>query len=393
VKRDEAKKKLHSIFGKEINYDSPKQLQQLLYIDMGLPVQYKRRKSASEPRTITADANALRKLARVASDNPVFNLILDYKKNNKLITGFLDITLSSSDRVHTSYNITGSATDDEGRKSFGRWSSSASIILPFGSGNLQNNPVQARKMYTARDGFTIIQADYVQAEAVVVSFLTNNQKYKKLFKDSFGLRGKDRDAFDIHKHTASDLFNTPFDLVTPEQRKVGKLVRHAVNYSAGPNVVANSVGCSLKGAKILIDLFNTKDPLLRIWHAGIQEKLRQDRVLVNCLGRKHRFLGRWGDELFRSAYSYIPQSTVGDLLNLSLIKIYDELGSDIEIMLQIHDALYIQVPDEDVSGYIVELYKRMIRPIEVNRDVMTVDVDFKTGKDWGTLVPWKGEVS
>jgi DNA polymerase I-like protein with 3'-5' exonuclease and polymerase domains len=80
------------------------------------------------------------------------------------------------------------------------------------------------------------------------------------------------------------------------------------------------------------------------------------------------------------------------LLNLSLIKIYDELGSDVEIMLQLHDALYIQVPDEDVEGYIVELYKRMIRPIEVNRDVMTVDVDFKTGKNWGELIPWEGSV-
>jgi uracil-DNA glycosylase family 4 len=392
IKRDEAKKQLHSIFGKDINYDSPKQLQQLLYIDMGLPVQYKRRKSASEPRTITADANALRKLARIASDNPVFNLILDYKKNNKLITGFLDVTLSSSDRVHTSYNITGSSTDDEGRKSFGRWSSSSSIILPYGSGNLQNIPSQARKMYTARDGFTIIQADYVQAEAVVVFYLTNNQKYKKLQKDSFGLRGKDRIPYDIHIHTAVDLFGVSFDLVTEAQRKVGKTVRHAVHYNAGPNVVANSLGCSLKAAKLLIDLFNAKDPLLRIWHTGIQEKLRQNRILTNCLGRKHRFLGRWGDELFRSAYSYIPQSTVGDLLNLSLVKIYDELGNDVEILLQLHDALYIQVPDMDVEGYIMELYKRMIRPIEVNKDVMTIDVDFKTGKDWGTLVPWKGSV-
>lgn len=391
-KRDEALAKLDSIFGKRINYDSPKQLQQLLYIDMGLPVQYKRRKSASDPRTITADASALRKLARIASDNPVFNLILAYKKSNKLVTGFVDITLSSDSRVHTSYNITGSKTDDEGRKSFGRWSSSSSIILPYGSGNLQNIPNTARKMYTAKPEFIIIQADYVQAEAVVVSFLTNNQKYKKIFKDSFGLKGDARNAYDIHKHTAADLFSVPFDSVTPEQRKVGKMVRHAVNYSAGPNVVANSLGCKLSEAKILIQLFHNKDPLLRIWHQSIQEKLRADRTLVNCLGRKHRFLGRWGDELFRSAYSFIPQSTVGDLLNLSLVQVYNELGDEIEIMLQLHDALYIQVPEGSEAHYIKELYHRMIKPIEVNRDVMKIDVDFKTGYNWGELKAWEGEV-
>lgn len=391
--RDEALASLDKIFGRRINYDSPKQLQQLLYIDLGLPVQYKRRKSVSEPRTITADANALKKLSRTQSDNPVFQLILDYKKNNKLISSFLDIRLSSKSKVHTSYNITGSSTDDEGRKSFGRWSSSASIILPYGSGNLQNVPEKARRMYTAADGCVLVQADYVQAEAVVVSFLTNNQRYKKIFKDSFGLRGEARAPYDIHKHTAADLFGVSFDEVTKLQRKVGKTIRHAVNYSAGPNVVANSLGCKLNEAKVLIDLFHKKDPLLKIWHLSIQEKLRQDRVLTNCLGRKHRFLGLWGDALFRSAYSFIPQSTVGDLMNLSLVNLYNNLSDDISILLQLHDAVYVQVPENAVEDVIKEMYKTMIRPIEVNHDVMTIDVDFKVGKSWGEQIPWEGAVT
>ena len=391
-KRDAALEQLDKRFNKRINYNSSKQLQQLLYIEMGLPVQYKRRKSASEPRTITADTAALKKLSRIVTDNPAFDLIMEYKKNVKLLSGFLDIKLSKQDRVHTSYNITGSATDDEGRKSFGRWSSSASIILPFGSGNLQNIPSSVRVMYTARKGYKIVQADYVQAEAVVVAYLTNNQKYKKIFKDSFGLRGKDRDPYDIHKHTAADLFGIGFNEVTPAQRRVGKLVRHATNYAAGPSVVANSVGCKLSEGKVLIKLFHSKDPMLNLWHMRIQDKLRQDRILVNCLGRKHRFLERWGDTLFRSAYSFIPQSTVGDLLNLSLVKAYNELGRDVEIMLQLHDAMYIQVPEEDVRDYICELYRIMIRPIEVNQDVMTIDVDFKVGDSWGQMTEWEGDV-
>lgn len=390
-KRAELKKQLDLVIGREINFNSPKHMQQLLYVDLGLPIQYKRRKSKEDSRTVTTDAAALRTLSRLVPNNPVFNLILDYKKADMLINNFLNIELSPEGKVHTSYNITGASSDDEEdtkktKRSFGRWSSSSSIILPFGSGNLQNVPPEARKMYKAKPGWKIIEADYSQAEAVEMAYLTGNHKMKKMFKDSFGLPKAEKAPYDIHSMTIANMLGIPIDKVTPELRRDGKTIRHASNYSAGPTVLANRLGCSLAKAKLYTELFHKSEPTLRMWYERVQQELKKTRTLYNMFGRKHRFLDRWGDTLFRSAYSYIPQSSVGDLLNLALRRLYDghvDLGYEMIILLQLHDALYVMVQDENVDKAIRHIRKLMLIPQEYNNEKFIIDVEFKIKTSWG----------
>jgi len=390
AKRTELKSQLDTVLGKEINFNSSKQMQQLLYFDLRLPVQYKRRKSVKDTRTMTTDANALRTLARLVPDNPVFNLILEYKKTNMLINNFLEIKLSPEGKVHTSYNITGAASDDEEdtkktKRSFGRWSSSASIILPYGSGNLQNIPPEARKMYRAKPGWKIIQADYSQAEAVIVAHLTGNRKMIKMFRDSFGLSKTEKKAYDIHILKAVELFGIPWEQVTEKQRNIGKTIRHARNYKAGPGVLANRLGITMAEAKQLIQADERIDPSLGMWQHSIEQELKLGRTLTNLLGRKHRFLDRWGDSLFRSACSYKPQSTVGDLLNKALKKFYDmllDIPYEVIILLQLHDAIYVMVEKEYVDKTIKYLREAMIIPLYYNNEEFTIDVDFKVGDSW-----------
>lgn len=389
-KRQETKEKLDLLIGREINFNSPKQMQQLLYMELHLPVQYKRRKSVEEPRTMTTDANALRALARLVPNNPVFNLILEYKKANTLIERFLKVELSPEGKVHTSYNITGASSDDEEdtkktKRSFGRWSSSASIILPFGSGNLQNIPYEARKMYRAKPGYKIVQADYSQAEAVVMAHLTGDQKLVKMFRDSFGLSRTEKKSYDVHKLTFAQMAGIDISQVTPEQRTAGKTVRHATNYSAGPQVLANRLGIKLGDAKQLIELYHRANPQLRIWYSQVQQELKRSRVLTNLLGRKHKFLDRWGDSLFRSAYSYIPQSTVGDLLNTALLRLYNKLPSlsfDITILLQLHDAIYTMVEEQYVMDTVKIMRECMLIPLYYANEEFMIDVDFAVGDSW-----------
>ena len=389
-KRNTYKAQLFTIIGREINFNSPKQMQQLLYLDLKLPVQYKRRKSIKDTKTMTTDANALRTLARLVPDNSVFNLILDYKKSDTLVSRFLDIKLSPEDTVHTSYNITGASSDDEEdtkktKRSFGRWSSSASIILPFGSGNLQNIPKEARKMYTARPGWKIIQADYSQAEAVVVAYLIGDQRLKKMFKDSFGLSKAEKKPYDLHRITIAQMLNIPIDQVTSVQRNAGKTVRHAKGYMAGPQVIANRLGIKLAEAKILDSLYDRANPALHIWHQVIQQELKRSRMLTNLFGRRHKFLDRWGDSLFRSATSFIPQSTIGDLLNKALRRLYDKLPEtpyDITILLQLHDAIYTMVEEEHVDETIRLMRECMIMPLQYNNERFTIDCDFTVGDAW-----------
>ena len=359
-------------------------------MELHLPVQYKRRKSVEEPRTMTTDANALRALARLVPNNPVFNLILDYKKADTLIERFLKVELSPEGKVHTSYNITGASSDDEEdtkktKRSFGRWSSSASIILPFGSGNLQNIPYEARKMYRAKPGWKIVQADYSQAEAVVVSHLTGDQKLIKMFRDSFGLSRTEKKLYDVHKLTFAQMAGIDVSQVTPEQRTAGKTVRHATSYSAGPQVLANRLGIKLGDAKQLIELYHRANPQLRHWYSQIQQELKRSRVLVNLLGRKHKFLDRWGDSLFRSAYSYIPQSTIGDLLNTALVRLYNKLPSlsyEMMILLQLHDAIYTMVEEQYVMDTVKIMRECMLIPLYYANEEFMIDVDFKVGDSW-----------
>jgi uracil-DNA glycosylase family 4 len=388
-------------FGKEVNLNSPKQLQALLYIDMGLPQQYKRRKSKYDQRKLTADAEALTRLSRITS-NPLLSKILEVKKLEKLQNTFIDISVSPEGSVHTSYNITGATMlrqkkgliidDEDSYKSFGRWSSSQSIILPYGSGNLQNIPYTARTIYTAGEGKVYVQADYVQAEAVVVAFSIGDEPMKQLFRESFGLSKAERTArnLDIHKITAHTNFGVPVDRVTSAQREVGKVIRHATNYSAGPGVLSAKLGCSMKEAKKLLQQFHDICPQLRLWHMRIQDELRKTRMLTNLLGRKHRFLERWGDGLFRSAYSYIPQSSVGDLLNASLVRIYEKHGHWIDIRLQLHDAIYCIVDEDRVHETVVALRESMLRPLKVDGQEFTIDVDFAIGPSWGELEDYNG---
>lgn len=389
--RANLKQQLFKVIGREINFNSSKQMQQLLYFDLKLPIQYKRRKSITEKRTMTSDANALRTLSRLVPDNPVFNLILDYKKADTLLR-FLEVEVSPEGKVHTSYNITGASSDDEEdtkktKRSFGRWSSSASIILPYGSGNLQNIPPEARKIYRAKEGYKIIEADYSQAEAVVVSHLTSDNKLKKMFKEAYGLSLSERTelGYDIHKLTYADMAQIPFDQVTKKQRTDGKTVRHATSYSAGPLVLANRLGIKLSEAKKLMEMYHKAKPELRIWYGHIQEELKKTRTLTNLLGRKHKFLDAWGDSLFRSAYSFKPQGTVGDLLNMALKRLYDaqlEIPWEIEILLQLHDAIYVQVKDEDIKRTIRLMRNCMRIPLEYNNEVFYIDCDFKVKTSW-----------
>jgi len=386
---------INTVVGKPINISSPKQMQELLYVDMSLPVQYKRRKSVTEEKKVTTNEEALVKLSRV-SDNPILELIMKAKKITKLLT-FLDVPLSTSSRVHTCYNVTGAtmlretkgiAVDDEGEyKSFGRWSSSSSIILPFGSGNLQNVPKDARKMYVPPPGEVFVQADYKQAEAVVVAYLIGDTRLKKLFQDSFGLSDEECKArhLDVHKITAAMMFGMPVEAVTPDMRRVGKTIRHAVNYSAGPGVLATKLNISTKEAKKLLDRFHNGCPQLQIWQSHIQQELRQTRMLTNLLGRRHRFIDRWGDGLFRSAYSFVPQSTVGDLLNTALIRLYDNYGDKLNIALQLHDAIYVTVPEGQEEFAKDALRDSMLIPLTCNGETFRIDVDFKSGPTWGDL--------
>lgn len=391
----ELEEELEQLVGKKVNYNSSKQLQQLLYIDLELPIQYKRRKSAEDDRKMSADAESVKKLW-LKTHNPILEKVMELKKLIKLVTGFLNIETSSEGTIHTCYNVTGATMsreakgftvdDEDSYKSFGRWSSSKSIILPFGSGNLQNIPKKARKMFTAPEGKVILQADYMQAEAVVVSYLINDVKLKKMFQESFGKSREYRKEhdLDVHKLTGATMFRKCVKEVSDAERTIGKTIRHATNYSAGPAVLSARLDISMKDAKLLLQTYHNSCPQLQMWQLKIQEELKRARTLTNLFGRRHYFLERWGDGLFRSAYSFIPQSTVGDLLNKALVSIYN-FCPELDIILQLHDAIYVMVDEDKVQNAMELMKEQMLIPLHHKGETFIIDVDFSVGKSWGEM--------
>jgi uracil-DNA glycosylase family 4 len=414
--RDAVIADITSDIGRVLNFNSPKQVAQLLYEDWALPKQYKRDKKSGENRLSTG-ADALAVLARM-SDNPTLGKIMQYKKVVKLLT-FLTCDISPRGTVHTCYNTTGANMAHEGKggavtdeddsfKSFGRWSSSASIIEPYGSGNLQNIPGEAREMYYAGDGKVFVQADYKQAEAVVVAYLIGDKKLQNLFKASFGLSDAEckKRNLDVHKITAATMagFRVDFvqgsdglqvifsDEVSGEMRRVGKTIRHAKNYSAGPGVLARKLGIHLSKAKELMQTYDAANPELYAWQKSVVKELANTRILTNLFNRQHKFLDRWGDDLFRSSYSFIPQSSVGDLLNKALVVLYREYAHEVDIMLQLHDAIYIAVNDNEAA---IERGKEILKHCMIDRvqpldckngeGEFYIDIDYKVGKYWGDL--------
>jgi DNA polymerase-1 len=237
--------------------------------------------------------------------------------------------------------------------------------------------------------YTLVQADYVQAEAVVVAYLSGDQVLMRLFEESYGMSSEEKKAkgYDIHRLTASMMFNVPIEQVTKQMRDIGKRLRHAVSYSAGPNVVAVNIGITEAEAKALLNKYHLTYPMLRLWQKRVTDQLAKDMTLTNLWGRKHRFFDRWGDSLFRSAYSFIPQSSVGDLLNLAMTDFYNQYccDKDISLYLQLHDAMYVQCPEERVNEVMGKMRKCMAIPVPYEHGEFLIDIDFKVGKSWGAL--------
>lgn len=349
-----------------ININSPSQLKNLLYIILKLPI-----KTIRGTDKITTNDAALNNLYR-QTKNEILKCIIDYKKITKLLS-FCDFKVSKEGKVHTSYNIAGTSS--------GRWSSSKSIILPYGSGNLQQVPSQdtgsiIRSMYipsSENENTWIVQADFVQAEAKIVAYLIEDTALKEAFKQNK----------DIHKITASLMFDVSYDEVTPQMRIVGKTIRHAINYSLGYNALADLLECEVKIAKGYLQTFHSICPNLRRWQSQIQTQLQINRTLVTPLGRKKVFQGRFDDTMYRSAYSFIPQSTIGDLLNISLVKFYNLYGNEYSLLLQLHDAMYVDdVEESRIQDCISKMQLCMKHELLIQGEICIVDVDFKKGKNW-----------
>jgi uracil-DNA glycosylase family 4 len=348
--------KLASLTGDAtFNWRSVPQLKRYFYGTLGLR-QYTRRGS------VTTDDKAMRRIA--AKGIREAQLILDLRHEAKLHGTYYTMDLDADQRLRCSYNPVGTKQ--------GRISSSKTI---FGTGgNLQNQPPEMKRLMLADPGYILVGLDLSQAENRVVAYDAEEHRMIDAFEK----------GIDIHVQTAAMIYNVPMEEVTDELRANGKRANHGLNYDLGANSFAMYYQINFEDADFIVERYHQIYPGVRLWHGQIKNELGRTRTLVNLFGRKRTFMDRWGHDMWKEAYSYIPQSTVATITNDTFHFIYnDERFAAVPLVNTVHDSVVIQIPIalgvEFGARTILTIKEFMERPLETHGRSFSIPVDVKVG--------------
>lgn len=348
--------------GHEFNISSPKQLGVVLFEEMGLPAKKKTKSGYS------TNAEVLEELRNYS---PIVDNVLKYRQYTKLnstyVTGLLD-KIADDGRIHTCFRQTETRT--------GRISSTEP--------NLQNIPVrtelgaQMRKFFVAKEGKTLIDADYSQIELRVMAHLCGDKNMLEAFNS----------GEDIHTSTAAQVFDMPSIMVTPEMRSAAKAVNFGIIYGIGAFSLSKDIGISVAQAKKYISDYLAKYPKVSEFMESTVNGAIETGEVATLFGRKRKVpelassnkvmqaAGR------RIAMNTPVQGTAADLIKMAMINVYRRLKAEnlnAELILQVHDELIIE---SDISC--AERCAELLREEMANVFEMKVplSVDVHTGESW-----------
>lgn len=362
--------KIFSILKKKINLNSPKQLSEVLFEELGIKP-YKKTKTG-----YSTNEESLKNLIIM---NPgyadLLELILTYREYSKLkntYTGKLgDYVNPETGRVHSTFNQVGTAT--------GRLSSS--------NPNLQNIPQRGkvasriRSAFIPEDGYSLISFDYSQIELRLLAHLSGDETL---------LRAYESDA-DIHKKTAASIFNVNEEEIDSNLRRIAKAVNFGIIYGLSPYGLARDTGVNQKEAKEFIDKYfklypqvdsYIKNALNRAREQGYTETIFGRKRFVKELSSKNKALSNRAE---RVAINAPIQGSAADIIKKAMVDTFAYLDSekvDGRLILQVHDELIFEVKDEQVD----KMFKKLKNIMEkiVHLDV-NMSVKGKIGKDLGAL--------
>lgn len=374
LKIAELEDQLASVVGFKINHASPKQLLDYFYGRLGHKPYLNK-----VTRKPTTDDMALKRLARNGVE--AAQIIRDIRTLTKRKSTYLEMNLDKDGRIRCSFNPVGTGSL--------RLSSSKTIFDT--GGNMQNLPVEIRQFIVADEGYIPYQIDLSQAENRVVAYVSPEPAMIDAFET-----GKD-----IHRRTAGLIFGKPEDEISDEEgssvigggqfseRFWGKKANHGLNYDLGYKSFALYYEIPESEAKFIVERYHTAYPGVRQGHAWMRAQLAKDRTLTNCFGWKRLFLDRWGDQLFKEAYSFIPQSSVARQLNqFGIIEPYYGLRGPFEYVNQVHDSIWFQIPIsagwEEHARIVLALKHSLETPMKWRYTQFKIPADVECGaQNWG----------
>lgn len=359
-------KEIYSKVGHELNLNSPKQLQVILFDELHLPVFRKTKTGRS------TDEETLRELLPA---HPIVPLMLEYRQLFKLVSTYIDAlpkVVGDDKRIHSTFNVEGAVT--------GRLSSK--------DPNLQNIPIKGemggeiRKAFIAPKGKILLGADYSQVELRIMADLADDPGLKKAFQENE----------DIHVLTASKIFKVPLDKVTKQQRMVGKTMNFATLYGQGPHALSRQLGISFEEARQYIAEYFEQFPKVREWmektlafgyEKGYVETLWGRRRYIPELKVGNRMIKAAGE---RAAVNHPIQGTAADMIKKAMLDIDNELkGNGCRMILQVHDELLFECNPKDVEKTAKMVKEKMENALKLSVPVI---VDLKVGPNWGEMKPF-----
>lgn len=411
------------ISGKNINVNSPPQVRQWLFKDLGLPPRYHKKKvSTREDKLRAVLAECLEKDRTLSSyaarERWIVGalsiiIILRIRNYRKRLSSYIglnksDLSLSnhlvdSDGRMRQQLRIGGTET--------GRFSSSKT---PWGTGcNMQTIPRELRSMFVADEGKVLCEFDLNRGESWVYAHLAQDPEMMRVHQEGGDFHsetaavistvfGEGMSAEHIAKHK-----NLPKDdpKSTYKLRYLGKKINHASAYRMGEFRQAEvineeseetGIAVTVPQARQAQRLWRQQYFMMPDWWRRIERKLAQDRTLVTPYGRKRKFYGALQDSTFKEATGYVPQSTSVDYLNLGLLDVWEDLDRPgaygIELLHQNHDSLLISVDEDRLDEAIPEILSCLSsgRTLVVAGHDISIPVEASFGPSWGEQTEWEG---
>lgn len=350
--------------GGEFNINSTRQLREVLFDRLELPVVKRTKTGAS------TDASVLESLAEEGHRLP--GLLMEYRQLDKLKSTYIDalpaLVNPRTGRIHTSFNQTIAAT--------GRLSSS--------DPNLQSIPIRTeigaeiRKGFVPADGHLFLTADYSQIELRVLAHLSGDPSFIEGF----------REGVDIHRQTAALVFGVPPEDVTAEMRAAAKTINFATIYGVGPFALARRLGTSHAEARSFIDQYFERFPGVRHYLES-QIQHARDKGYVETLSGRRRYIPEIRSKNFnirqfgeRAATNAPVQGSAADIIKLAMIGIHRALrdaGSGAHMLLQVHDELVFEVPRDRLEPAKARIKELMEGALELE---VPLEVALGSGESW-----------
>ena len=380
------------VLGHSLNPSSPKQMMQLFYDDLKLPVILKRGSGGSRP---TLDEDALHKLSnKEPLIRPLVKAITEYRSLGVFLKTFVSAPLDSDNRMRCSYNICGTETY--------RLSSSKNA---FGNGtNLQNIPKGSkgkepedlslpniRKIFIPDPGYTFFDMDLDRADLQVVVWEADDKDLKLAL----------RTGIDMHLMNACSIFHIkgiPYEELTEthpnyrehrerigdDKRQKAKQGVHATNYGCKGRTLSQHLNSTVQEADKFISNWLAAHPGVGKWHQRTEQYLRTRRYVENKFGYRRFYFDRI-EGLLPEALAWIPQSTVALTINRIWLNIHRNLGKDVKVLMQVHDSLAGQFPTNQAQ-LLLPLIKQNAQIQIPYDDPLVIPVGIKTSeKSWGDV--------